>query len=91
VTFGVVTPQTPPPRKRISSKGEQIAKKMLRSSDVGYSRRREDREIAESIAESNRRISGVTLGQVCAAQLIVLDVSCNVCPRKGPLSCHSLN
>ena len=56
---------------------------MLRSSDVGYSRRREAREIAESIDESNRRIAGVTLGQVCAAQLVVLEVSCHVCPRRG--------
>ena len=50
---------------------------------MGYSRRREAREIAESIEESNRRIAGVTLGQVCAAGFVMLDVSCHVCPRRG--------
>jgi len=56
---------------------------VVRSSGVGYSRRREAREIAEAIDESNRRIAGVTLGQVCAANLAVLEVSCHVCPRRG--------
>ena len=55
----------------------------LSSKIMGYSRRREAREIAESIEESNRRIVGVTLGQVCAAGFLMLDVSCHVCPRRG--------
>ncbi len=50
---------------------------------MGYSRRREAREIAESIEESTRRIAGVTLGQTCAAGLVMLDVRCHVCPRRG--------
>ena len=49
---------------------------MLRFSVVGYSRRREAREIAEAIEDANRRIAGVTLGQVCAANLVVLEISC---------------
>lgn len=28
-------------------------------------------------------VAGVTLGQVCAARLVALDVSCHVCPRRG--------
>ncbi|MDQ2835579.1 MAG: hypothetical protein M3Y50_17925 [Acidobacteriota bacterium] len=56
---------------------------MLGSSAVGYSRRREDREIAEVIQKSNSSITGVTLGQVCAANFVVLYVSCHVCPRRG--------
>ena len=51
--------------------------------EVGYSRRKELREMAESILESNARIKGVTLGQVCAAGVVVLDVACHGCPRRG--------
>ncbi len=50
---------------------------------MGYNRHREDREIADAIEQSNRRIMGVTLGQVCAADLVVLEVSCHVCRRHG--------
>ena len=50
---------------------------------VGYSRRREAREIAECIADSNRAIKGVTLAHVCAANLVILEVSCHACPRRG--------
>ena len=50
---------------------------------MGYSRRREMREIAESIRESNQSIAGVILGQICAAGIVVLEVSCHVCPRRG--------
>ncbi|MFL6446191.1 MAG: hypothetical protein ACJ746_00585 [Bryobacteraceae bacterium] len=50
---------------------------------MGSSRRREAREIAGWIAESNKAIEGVTLGQVCAAGLVVLEVQCHQCPRKG--------
>jgi hypothetical protein len=39
----------------------------------GYSRRKELREIADSIRESNARIAGVTLGQVRASGLVVLE------------------
>ena len=50
---------------------------------MGYRKRQALREIAESIQESNTRIAGVTLGQVCAAGLAVLDVACHSCPRRG--------
>ena len=50
---------------------------------MGYSRRKELREIAESIRESNARIEGATLGQVCAAGVVVLEVACHGCPRRG--------
>jgi hypothetical protein len=50
---------------------------------VGYSRRKESREIADSIEESNRQIAGITLGHVCAAGVVVLNVSSHNCPRRG--------
>jgi hypothetical protein len=50
---------------------------------MGYSRRREAREIADAIDESHRRIAGVTLGTVCSANLLMLEVACHSCPRRG--------
>jgi hypothetical protein len=50
---------------------------------MGYSRRREAREIAESIEESQRAIAGVTLGEICSRGMIMLDVACHSCPRRG--------
>jgi hypothetical protein len=50
---------------------------------VGYSRRKEAHEIAESIRESNNAIAGVTLSQVCAGGLVVLEVACYGCSRRG--------
>ncbi|MGH9345478.1 MAG: hypothetical protein ACRD19_17155 [Terriglobia bacterium] len=50
---------------------------------MGSSRRKELREIADGIRESHARIAGVTLGQVCAAGVVVLDVACHSCPRRG--------
>src|SRR3954447_15269213 len=50
---------------------------------MGYSRRREAREIADAIDESNRRVAGVTLGTVCSANLVMLEVACHSCPRRG--------
>jgi hypothetical protein len=50
---------------------------------VGYNRRRELREIVDYIRESDNRIAGVTLGQVCAAGVVTLDVACHSCPRRG--------
>ena len=51
--------------------------------EMGYSRRKESREIAEAIEESNRRIEGVTLGQLSAAGMVTLHVSCHQCQRRG--------
>lgn len=50
---------------------------------MGINNRRAMREIAVCIAEANQQIAGWTLGQVCAADHVVLPVSCYVCPRKG--------
>src|SRR4051794_26899681 len=50
---------------------------------MGYSRRKELREIAESIEASNRAIDGVTLGAVCGSGTVMLPVACHACPRKG--------
>jgi hypothetical protein len=50
---------------------------------VGYSRRKEARELVEVIEESNARIQGVTLGQLCASGTVVLTVACHRCPRRG--------
>ena len=42
---------------------------------VGYRRRLELREIADTITGiSNNRIAAVTLGQVCATGVVMLDV-----------------
>jgi hypothetical protein len=51
--------------------------------NMGYSRRREARDIADAIDESNRRIAGVTLGVVCSANIVMLEVACHSCPRRG--------
>lgn len=50
---------------------------------MGYSRRREARDIADAIDESNRRIAGVTLGMVCSTNMVMLEVACHSCPRRG--------
>ena len=50
---------------------------------MGYSRRKEARELVEVIEESNRRVQGVTLGQVCASGAVFLNVACHRCPRRG--------
>lgn len=50
---------------------------------VGYSRRKEARELVEVIEESNRRIHGVTLGHLCADATVLLNVACHRCPRRG--------
>lgn len=50
---------------------------------VGYSRRKEAREIAELIDEANRRIEGLKLGHLCASGTVFLDVACYRCPRRG--------
>ena len=48
--------------------------------EMGYSRRKESREIAEVTEESNRSIEGVTLGQLSAAGMVTLHVSCHQWP-----------
>ena len=40
-------------------------------------------EIAESIDQATRAIGAVTLGQVCASGVVMLEVACRRCPRKG--------
>lgn len=40
-------------------------------------------EIAFAIREANKAIAGVTLGQVCAAGTVFLEVACYECKRKG--------
>jgi len=50
---------------------------------MGYSRRRELLEIAQAIVESNRQIDGITLGQICAAGAVMLEVSCHCVPKAG--------
>jgi len=50
---------------------------------MGYSRRRELRELTDRIRESDARIEGVTLGQVCAGGMVMLEVACHCCPRRG--------
>jgi hypothetical protein len=50
---------------------------------MGYSRRKEAREIVESIESADRAAAGRTLGALCAAGVMVLDVACYTCPRKG--------
>ena len=50
---------------------------------MGCSRRKKAGEIADSIRESNNAMAGVTLGQVCAAGLVVLDVASHGCSRRG--------
>jgi hypothetical protein len=41
------------------------------------------REITDRIKESNANIAGVTLGRVCAAGMVFLDVSCHAFARRG--------
>ncbi len=67
----------------LEPKGEYAAKTSGILVRMGYSRRREDRLIADEIEESNRQIADVTLGQVCAANILFLDVRCHVCSRRG--------
>jgi hypothetical protein len=50
---------------------------------VGYSRRKEAQEIVDTVKEADRKIQGVTLGQLCAANMAVLDVACFRCQRRG--------
>lgn len=50
---------------------------------MGYSRRKEAREIADSIRESKRAIEGLTLCRLCAGGMIMLPVGCHACPRRG--------
>ena len=50
---------------------------------MGYSRRKEARENVEQIDEANRRITGITLGQVCAAGIVTLNMACYGCRRRG--------
>ena len=50
---------------------------------MGYSRRKEARELVEVIEESNRRIQGDTLGHLCADATVFLNVACHRCPRRG--------
>jgi hypothetical protein len=53
---------------------------------VGYSRRREAREIVDTIEESNRRSEDVTLAQVCSANLVVLEVACHTSPAAAGIA-----
>lgn len=50
---------------------------------MGYSRRKEARDIAQEIDDVNKALSGQTLGSACAAGLVTLNVSCYVCRRRG--------
>jgi hypothetical protein len=50
---------------------------------MGHRRRKEDLEIFNCTMSSNRDIAGVTLGQVCSANVVMLDVACHRCARRG--------
>jgi hypothetical protein len=40
-------------------------------------------EITFAIRDADKAISGITLGQVCAAGVVSLEVACYRCKRKG--------
>jgi hypothetical protein len=58
---------------------------------MGYSRRKEAREIAQAIEEANKALVGHTLESACATGLTMLGVSCQRCPRRGRYRLTRLN
>ena len=50
---------------------------------MGTSRRREERDVADAIDKANRYIADMTLGRVCSAGIVRLDIACYQCPRRG--------
>lgn len=50
---------------------------------MGQMKRRETREAASHIVEENRYLGDKTLGAMCAAGVVTLNVSCQNCPRHG--------
>jgi hypothetical protein len=52
-------------------------------SSMGVNRRKAEMEIAIAIREADKAISGMTLGQVCAAGVVSLEVACYQCSRRG--------
>ena len=50
---------------------------------MGYSRRRENKEILEAIERADRYILNMTLGGLCASGVVMLPVACYQCQRQG--------
>lgn len=53
------------------------------TASVGYNKRREAREVAQTIENSRSAAAGISLGVLCADGAVWLNVACHTCPRRG--------
>jgi hypothetical protein len=50
---------------------------------MGYNKRRDQNEAMADLEKERRYVQNMTLGGICAAGIITLNVACMNCPRRG--------